>query len=161
MKLSHCRCFDISKCHSSTRYFQRQSHYSLDSWGNEEAITISRVRSRIRRFSSRPYQALYCVITMTENQGVCVYESFATSTSSVSRITEPAISHTPQAVGESCSCKERERAESSFKIVCSSEYTTSENLENSSCSAQFNKSKDFLTKWTYRSCSDSLWFLRT
>ena len=39
-------------------------------------------------------------VNLNSIQGVCVDESVATSTSSVSRITEPAISHLLQAGGE-------------------------------------------------------------
>ena len=37
-----------------TRYFQQQSHYRLNSWGNEEATAISKEDSTTRSFSSRP-----------------------------------------------------------------------------------------------------------
>ena len=48
-----------------TRNFQRQSHYRRDNWGTEEAVTISRVHSTTRRFSSRPYwQPISCVFTI-------------------------------------------------------------------------------------------------
>ena len=48
-----------------TRNFQRQSHYRLDNWGTEEAVTTSRVHSTTRRFSSRPYwQPISCVFTI-------------------------------------------------------------------------------------------------
>ena len=56
--------------------------------------------------------------------------------------------------------KRANNAESSFKIGCSSEYATSEHLENSSCSTQFHYSDDFF-KWKYRSYSDSPWLWRT
>ena len=60
-------------------------------------------------------------------QGVSVDESVAASTSS-----ELALSHPPQAGGRprAFSTKRVYNAESSFRIGCSSEYTTSENLDN-------------------------------
>ena len=51
--------------------------------------------------------------------------------------------------------KGEHNAESSFRIGRSSEYTTSQNLENSSGSEQFFSSDDFLTSSKYRSNSDS------
>ena len=56
-------------------------------------------------------------------QGVSVDESVASSKSSVSRITEPAISHLPQAGGDlrAVLTKRAYNAEGSINIGCSSE----------------------------------------
>ena len=66
---------------------------------------------------------------------------------SVSRNTEPAI-NLPQRAGDDPELFQRREynTESSFKIGCISEYANSEHLENSSGSAPFFHSNDFLTK---------------
>ena len=79
-------------------------------------------------------------VNLTSIEGVCVDESVATSTSSVSRITEPAISHPPQAGSDSKLFLQRENT---MPKGCSSEYTTSENLPKSSHNTQSFKSDDF------------------
>ena len=84
-------------------------------------------------------------VKLNSIQGVFVDERVATSTSSVSRITEPAISHLPQAGGDprAVPTKGALNAKSSIKIDCKSEYATIEHLENSSGSTQFFYSDDF------------------
>ena len=79
-------------------------------------------------------------VNLNSIQGVCVEECVAASTSSESRITGPAISHLPQAGGHSelFPPKREYNAESSFKIGCSSEYS-------SSGSTQFHYAEDVFT----------------
>ena len=91
--------------------------------------------------------------------GVYVGESFGTSTPSVSRITEPGVTHIPQAGGkpELFIQKKAYHPESSCKIDCSSEYATSEQFEKSNGSIQFFYSDDFCANWRYRSKSDRPW----
>ena len=57
---SHCTWLTYSSVILPTQYFQRQSHYRLDSGGKEEAISRSMVHTRTRRFSSRPYWQAIC-----------------------------------------------------------------------------------------------------
>ena len=97
-------------------------------------------------------------VNLTSIQGVFVDERVATSTSSVSRITEPAISHLPQPGGDTRAVptKGALNAKSSIKIDCRSQYATIEQLENSSGSTQFFYSDDFFfTNTKFRSYSDS------
>ena len=64
-------------------------------------------------------------------RGVYVDNSFGTSTSPVSRVTEPAISHLVQA---------------GTKIGCSAEYSTGEHLESCIGSSRFIYSNDFFAE---------------
>ena len=66
-------------------------------------------------------------------------KSVGASTSSVNRITEPAITHLPQAGSDPELFRFREHfnAESNTKIGCSSGNTTSELFESSNGSTQF------------------------
>ena len=84
-------------------------------------------------------------VNLTSVQGDFVDERVATSTSSVSRITEPAISHLPQPGGgtRAVPTKGALNARSSINIDCRSQYATIEHLENSSDSTQFFYSDDF------------------
>ena len=102
-------------------------------------------------------------VNLISIQGVYVDDRVATSTSSVIMIPEPAISHLPPAGGdpEPFLQKKEYNAESSFKIGCSSKYTTSENFENSSGSTQFPIPTTSFTTGKYRSYSDSPWLWRT
>ena len=102
-------------------------------------------------------------VNLTSIQGVYVDDRVATSTSSVIRIPVPAISHLPPAGSdpEPFLQKREYNAESSFKIGCSSKYTTSENFENSSGSTQFSIPTTSFTTGKYRSYSDSPWLWRT
>ena len=53
------------------RYFQRRSHYRWDTWGKEEAITISEVHSETRRILASGLLCIYdriCQWYETENQ---------------------------------------------------------------------------------------------
>ena len=85
-------------------------------------------------------------------QGVRVDESTATSTSSVSRITEPATCHLPQSwwAPRAVSTERAYNAESSIKIGCSSEYASSTHLGNSSGNTHFFYSDDFFASCQYR-----------
>ena len=68
------------------------------------------------------------------------------------------VAHHKLEVTPSCFHKKRKKnAESSFKIGCSSEHTTSEDLDNSSGSTQFFYSDEFITNWKYRCYSDGPW----
>ena len=70
--------------------------------------------------------------------GVYVDDSIGTSISSVSRITEPAVSHVPQAGGDPglFQTKRTFNAEGSTQIGCSFEYATSEQMESSTGGTQ-------------------------
>ena len=96
-------------------------------------------------------------VNLNSIQGVCFDESVASSTSSVSRITDAAISHLQQAGRQrAIPTKSAYNADSSLKIGCSSKDVTSEHLESSSGSTQSFFPNDFFANWKYRSYSDSL-----
>ena len=82
-------------------------------------------------------------------QGVHVDDSVGTSTSSASRITEPAITHLPQDGGDPELFQLRAlNSEGSTNFGCTSEYVTSEHFESSNGCTQVFYSDDFFIEST-------------
>ena len=116
-----------------------ESHESKTSEGQQQVR-----ESRSEVMTTQDSLNRWDEVSLNSIQGVCVDESVATS---FRRIAEPALGHPPRNGSDRELCLQRENTtpKAAPKIGCSSQYTTSENLKNSSGSTQFFYSDDFFT----------------